>query len=354
MDIKWVNYKKINIENVNNKIQNCIQSRHMTNNGMNVKQTQENIKKIFKLNQNKETLMVCNGAMGINALIGGYNIYYKKELKWAVQSFTFPCSIQGMLMDSLVMDIDNNMGPSLEQLEERINEYDGIVVTNCFGCSVNILIYEKFCKDNNKILIFDNAASSMTFYNNINHLNYGNGCMVSCHHTKPIGFGEGGFIIFDKEYLEAMKKSICFGFTDTDRIHFDINASNYKMSEIACIYLADYLNNVKNIYNHHTELIKYFIELLEKNNIKNIKLFDNYSEYSNSLLACIPIIFESKELAEEKYKLFIENKIEAKKYYFPLDNNCTNSVDLFNRIVCLPLNIDINIDIINIYINIIL
>jgi dTDP-4-amino-4,6-dideoxygalactose transaminase len=354
MDIKWVNHKNINIENINIKINDCIKTRHITNNGMNVRQLQENIKNIFKLNINKEVLMVCNGAMGINALIGGYNIFYKKKLRWVVQAFTFPCSVQGMLMDSIVMDIDNNMGPSLEQLEKRKDEYDGIVVTNCFGCSSNILLYEKFCKDNNKILIFDNAASSMTFYNNTNHLNYGNGCMVSCHHTKPIGFGEGGFIVFDKEYLDSMKKSICFGFTDTDRMHYDVNASNYKMSEIACIYLSDYLNNVETIYNHHTELIEYFIMILNKNNIKYIKLFDSYAEYNNSLLACIPIIFESKELADEKYKLFIENKIEAKKYYFPLDFNCINSVDLFNRIICLPLNIDINKEIINKYINFIL
>jgi dTDP-4-amino-4,6-dideoxygalactose transaminase len=147
-----------------------------------------------------------------------------------------------------------------------------------------------------------------------------------------------------------MKKSRCFGFTDTDRMHYDVNACNYKMSEVACIYLADYLNNVESIYNHHTELIKYFIEMLNN----NIKLYYNYAEYNNSLLACIPIIFESKELADEKYKLFIENKIEAKKYYFPLDFNCANSVDLFNRIICLPLNMDITKEIINKYINIIL
>jgi hypothetical protein len=37
------------------------------------------------------------------------------------------------------------------------------------------------------------------------------------------------------------------------------------------------------------------------------------------------------------YGKFIENNIEAKKYYYPLDYNCKISVDIFNRIVCLPL-----------------
>jgi dTDP-4-amino-4,6-dideoxygalactose transaminase len=39
-----------------------------------------------------------------------------------------------------------------------------------------------------------------------NHLNYDNGCMVSLHHTKPIGFGEGGLIVFDNKYKESWKK----------------------------------------------------------------------------------------------------------------------------------------------------
>ena len=69
--------------------------------------------------------------------------------------------------------------------------------------------------------------------------------MVSLHHTKPIGFGEGGFIVFDNKYLDAMEKSICFGYSSSDRLCFNKNASNYKMSEISAIYIDDFLNNLK-------------------------------------------------------------------------------------------------------------
>ena len=50
---------------------------------------------------------------------------------------------------------------------------------------------------------------------------------------------------------------------------------------------------------------------------------------------------------------FIDNKIEAKKYYYPLDNRKEFSNDLFKRIICLPLNMDVTEEIIDKYINII-
>ena len=109
--------------------------------------------------------------MGINALIGGLNIFHNKKLKWAVQSFTFPCSKQGLLNDSIIVDLDENMGPDIKQLYNLKDQYDGILVTNCFGASSNIELYETFCKENNKLLLFDNAASSYTFYKNKNHAN---------------------------------------------------------------------------------------------------------------------------------------------------------------------------------------
>ena len=344
--ISWVGSKNIDNNIINEKINKCIETKHFTNGGYYVRELQENIKNIFGLDEKKEVLMVCNGAAGLNALVGGMNIYHNKKLKWLVQSFTFPCCQQGILSDSIVVDIDNiNMGIDYNYLEKNKDDYDGIIITNCFGCSTNIELYETFCKENNKILLFDNAASPMSYYKNKNHLNYGNGCMISLHHTKPIGFGEGGFIVFDRIYLEAMKKAICFGYSDTDRFDYNINAGNYKMSEIACIYITEYLKNINNIFKHYTKMTKYFIE---KTKDLNIKLFHTFGDYSLSLMDTIPVLFSFNV----NTNLFIENNIEAKKYYYPLENK-EKARDIFNKIICLPLNMDIEEKDIDRYIEII-
>jgi len=130
--INWVNKKQIDLEEINEKILGCVKTKHFTNNGKNVINLQNDIKKLFKIEDNKEVLLVCNGAMGLNALVGCYNMIYNKKLTWAVQSFTFPCSKQANLIDSIVIDIDDNMGPNIDELINRKDEYDGIVITNFF------------------------------------------------------------------------------------------------------------------------------------------------------------------------------------------------------------------------------
>jgi dTDP-4-amino-4,6-dideoxygalactose transaminase len=338
------------MENIQSKLIECSNTNQFTNNGIHVTETVKEIKKIFEIDEEKEVLLTCNGAMGLNTIIGGLNTFHNKRTRWIVQAFTFPCSKQGNLIDSIIVDIDDNMGPKMSELYDKLDEYDGIVVTNCFGASTNITFYEKFCKENNKLLVFDNAASSFTYYNNKNILNYGNACIVSLHHTKPIGFGEGGFIVFDKNLLESMEKTICFGYTKKDRLNYDKNASNYKMSEISCIFIAEYLKNINRIYHHHTSLITYFIKQLNDKNLNSkVKLFKSFSEYEKSLMSTIPLIFNKPTDIE----CFTKNNIEAKKYYYPLDKNCLYSTAIFDKIICLPLNLDITYSIIDFYIHII-
>lgn len=344
--------KIIDLKTVNEKMEQCLKDRHLTNGGKNVVRLQDWIRRNFLINDDKEVLMVCNGAMGLNALIGGLCIHHNRKLKFAVQSFTFPCSVQGMLTDSLVMDLDDNLGPDITRLEAERDRYDGIVITNPFGCVTNISLYERFCSKHNKMLIFDNAASPMAEYEGGNILNRGIGCMVSLHHTKPVGFGEGGFIVFDKELLGPMSKAICFGFTSVDKYNFSPYAGNHKMSEVSCIYIAEYLKRLPEIHRHHTTTVSRFIDRLEgQDSLRHrVSLFRSYAPYGESLMSTIPVLFDF----HADVSFFIERGIEAKKYYYPLDATHRYSKDLFDRIICLPLNMQVDDAAVDRYIRVLL
>lgn len=147
-----------------------------------------------------------------------------------------------------------------------------------------------------------------------------------------------------------MRRAICFGYTDTDKYSYDPYASNYKMSEINAIYIDDYLNNLDDIFQHHTNMIKYFLEKMEENKLNDhLQLYKNYSNYTETLLSTIPCVFKKKiELNH-----FIEKKIEAKKYYYPLCPEHEISKNIFDRIICLPLNLDVHPNHIDHYIDII-
>ena len=134
-------------------------------------------------------IVVTNGAVALHALSSGIQYTEDINIQWATQSFTFPPSAQSNLSACKIIDIDLDGGISLNELDDSIN---GIIVTNIFGNVVDIDKYVQWSINNNKFLIFDNAATAYTFYKGKNCINYGHGSIVSFHHTKPFGFGEGG------------------------------------------------------------------------------------------------------------------------------------------------------------------
>jgi dTDP-4-amino-4,6-dideoxygalactose transaminase len=135
----------------------------------------------------------------LHTLIALFDYIYNKPLHYAVQCFNFPTSAQNILSDrTTIIDIDPNEGTL--DLNKVTSNIDGIIVTNLFGYVGDIDRYCKWAVEHNKILLFDNAASPYSFYNDKNILEFGDGSIISLHHTKPLGFGEGGVIIVDSKY----------------------------------------------------------------------------------------------------------------------------------------------------------
>lgn len=349
MKLSWMNKKTIDYDYVQERLGKCLENGVFSNFGSNVSQLEQELHSLLKLDANKKVIVVCNGALALNALVACYNYYSDRRLVFATQSFTFPCSGQLFLENSLILDIDQNMGCNIEHLESKKDLFDGIVITNSFGRCTNIQSYIDFCTTNNKILLFDNASTSYTFYKGKNSLNYGNGSIISLHHTKPIGFGEGGAIIVDDKYYETCRRMISFGYHGNDRTHYSPFASNCKMSEISAIYISQWLKNFDMIKSNLTFLRKYFEDKLTLETVKDFADVDQ-----ECIVSTIPVIFPSKIDTQ----FFNENGVEAKKYYVPLSDDTPVSQSLYERLICFPLHcdmtyqdIDYTIDLINLVLN---
>ena len=344
--IKWVNRKDIDYDVVTSLLSDCVDSRQFTNFGPNVEILEDLLHAQLKLDDDKKVIAVCNGACGLNALVATLCAYHNRKLKFAVQSFTFPCSKQLLLMDSIVCDFDESLQISYDELTNKKDEYDGIIITNCFGHSVDIDKYVEFCDKHNKILLFDNAASPYTFYKNKNISNYGVGSIISLHHTKPLGFGEGGIVVIDNKYYDILKKIICFGYDAVNKYNYNLYASNYKMSEISAIFIYQWLLNFDIIINRHKLLYKYFSDKLEQ--IPGISIFPNYTD-DTPFSSCMPVLFDNNKVTVQD---FLHYSIEAKKYYAPLESTKIAN-DTFSKIICFPLNCDMTIEDVDYIINII-
>ena len=338
--VTWINHKEIKFSNIEKLLEKSIRNNHLTNYGPLVKSLESFFKNKFNIQDDKTVIATCNGAAAMHALVSGIELYHSRNnnMRYATQDFTFPCSKQGPLTNSVIVDVDQDVALDLNLINPE--DIDGIIVTNLFGHVSNLSKYVEWSEKYNKILLFDNATVTMTEYAGTNSLNYGTGSIVSLHHTKPLGYGEGGLIIVNKKYEDAIRKCINFGFSlTTEKLLWDSRGSNYKMSEIAAAFILDYLTIFDNIVEKHKKLYQLFLQQIH--DIPGITPFPNYSS-NTPFVNCFPILFDKEITTIHLYQLEILG-ITARKYYSPLEDK-ERSSNFFRRILCLPCHMDMDED----------
>jgi dTDP-4-amino-4,6-dideoxygalactose transaminase len=329
MNIQWVPKKMVNQKRVNELLQQTVQTNHFTNYGPNTHYLEKLLREKLQVSKDKAIICVSNGTVALYALTAAISMQMNRTLTWSTQSFTFPASAQGYLQGTQIVDIDQDGGLELQHIET-----DGIIVTNVFGNVVNINKYIQWCKNNNKLLIFDNAATPYTFYNGSNAINYGIGSTISFHHTKPLGFGEGGAIIVDQKYEFDLRRCINFGIDNELDTPWHRAGSNYKMSDISAIYIIQYLEKIEHIVATHQQLYEYLKSKLPT----FVSLYPNHSS-SLPFVACFCIL--SPTFTSDTVQKLKAAGIYCRKYYTPLADT-PQALQMYNSILCLPCTVDMS------------
>lgn len=243
----------------------------MTNGGPCVRRLEEALRILLKVKSRKSVIAVCNGCAALHALTSAAELFHGMTLRFATQSYTFPASCQGTLRGCRIVDTNTKLGPDLIELDLAKSEIDGIIVTNVLGNVTDLQEYEDWCRKNDKLLFLDNAATSCTTFKGSNSVNLGQGAIVSLHHTKPIGFGEGGVIIADAEYEQFIRQVINFGYdmvkVNSSKIpsssfsqmnqEWRPQGSNYKMSEVSAAFILQVFLNVVTRFSSDRSIIQY-------------------------------------------------------------------------------------------------
>ena len=328
--VEWVPRKPINATRVSELFIDSISTNQFTNYGPNVRRLEETVRTILKISESKAVVCVSNATHGLWAAIAAFELYSSNSLRVATQTLTFPASAQGYLKSSEIVDIDEDGGINLDTVQKDIT--DCLIVTNIFGNIVDIEKYTNWCSTNNKLLVFDNAATPYTFYKGTNSCNYGNAAIVSFHHTKPIGFGEGGCVIIDKTYEESIRKIINFGF-GLNHAKWSHLGSNYKMSDIQAVYILQYLDTFEIIVEKHAALFEYFKSKLPS----HIQLYPNASDMK-PMVSCLCILTDESNTYFNNLK---SEGVMVRKYYEPLVSYPIADL-IFSKILCIPCTIDMS------------
>lgn len=293
----------------------------------------------------KVCIAVNNGTSALHALVAAIHLEKGRTLKWATQAFTFPASAQGPLAEALLVDIDD--GGGLDPSDPRLlgHDVDGLIVTNCFGCLVNRERYETWCSKHDKILIFDNAATSQSG----DSINWGQAATISLHHTKPLGFGEGGLIVVDAKYAHAIRRIINFGYdvVKADYIWLP-NGSNFKMSDVAAAWiLAFWRSGASQITKStHTKAWLAVCTALEQTSARDrCCLFPHWDGNGTQTCvpSCIPLLCAFDIHDETLQHISTRHQICLRKYYRPLAVGFSTSQKFYDHIVCIPCHVEVPI-----------
>jgi dTDP-4-amino-4,6-dideoxygalactose transaminase len=320
--IKFINKNPINYERVSELLKNSETIGQMTNDGPVKRLLDKTLKSLLSLPDEKKVLSLSNGTSALHLIIRFLDLKYQRKLKWASTDFTFPSVMQAD-REIRIFDISIDDGAPIELDWES---FDVIVITNLFGSYVNIESFRDECKSRGKILVFDNASSPLSLINNENKKNI---CdfeisFGSLHHTKIIGFGEGGFIVCNQEDYESMNRLSNFGF-DIER-NWSILGNNYKISDVSAAFVIQNIEQFS--LPEYTKFQNNIISII--NGLDNCKLF-NYKP--GTVYGNLPIVFDSPT----SHLKLRDLGIEANKYYKPLFG-LPNSKWLYDRIVNLPMS----------------
>lgn len=337
--IKWLSRKPVNSDQVRFYLEESFEKNWFTNFGPASRKLEQRIHELLDISDDKAVIVTSNGSHALHAIVSAISMERGKK-KYAVPGYTFPTNIQGNLEDSIVVNVGPDMGLDLYDLDFEVEagaQIDGIIVTNVFGYLQDLDKYVDWANANNKILIFDNAATPASYYKGVNAVNYGFASIISFHHTKPLGFGEGGAIVIDKEYEPIIRRAINFGF-DADRKPHRF-ANNYKMSDISAAYILQHLDNYHDIRAHHAKLYDMFIRKL--NGIEGVRPMVDHGD--NSMVAGLIAVFD-KPVSVQDAVLLCDNKIDIKKYYDPIGSeaDCINAYNLYDRILIYPCHMQVS------------
>lgn len=327
-EINFLPIKEVNYFSIESLLKKSQETNNFTNNGPLKFQLENILHSFLNLSDDKSVVCFNNGTSAIQAAMMLYESD-NPNFKWALPSFNFPSALTSGRSNVHVLPVDPNTG--LAKLSDNLKEFDGFIITNLFGAPANIKEWEEFCSKNNKILIFDNASSPLSIYNDKNICEYGDISIGSLHHTKTIGFGEGGFAVVPSDLYHNINNITNFGYNHLSNFKvYDKLSSNFKMPDTSAAFIIEHVEKFE--FNKIKKIQDTLIKRISR--ISDVYIL-NYQDgvfYGN-----LPVVFPF-DIGKD---FFHSLGIEVNKYYFPVSND-NNAMQLYKRIINFPLHQDLN------------
>ena len=325
--IPFILRKQLDSNRFNEYLLTANTTNQFTNYGYAVQLLEERARTMLKIDDSKAVIATSSGTSALDAILYGIETYDKEVCRVSTQAFTFPSNCLGKAQGPIITDITAYCNMNLD--DEYLLKYsDTVIVTNIFGHLQDFKEIITKTEGRDKKLLIDNAATPYSFWKGTNSCNLGTASYISLHHTKPIGFGEGGLVVIDKKYEESVRIACNFGKHDTI---CNEQGGNFKMSELSAAGILQWwdqfnIDDMQEIFMTNYNTLRY--EMREENG-------DFWFNHTSDTWfpTCLPFVCNSP--VEEVSGEFKSR--EFRKYYKPLNDSHAISNLVYSNIMCMAL-----------------
>lgn len=235
------------------------------------------------------------------------------------------------------------------KIEDAITEKTkAILAVHVFGKPCDVEAIEKIAKKYNLKVIYDAAHAFGVTYKGKSILEYGDASILSFHATKLMHTIEGGAVyVRSKMDANNIDLSRRFGHNGDTHLQLGINAKPSEFQAAMGLAVLPYIDEIIS----HRELVS---ELYDDSLSSLYQVLPTLS-YVQHNYSYYPIVFKSEtELLSSFEKLSAEG-IFPRRYFYPSLNtlpylttsySCPVSEDISSRIACLPLDAQIDIEVV--------
>lgn len=327
MLVNFVQRKELDPMGVYERLRESYAINQLTNDGPAKRELELTLHSRMGCRSDQAVVCVSSGTSACHLLMFYHEMLVKHPLRWLTPAFTFPTPVvNGTPRHRVtVRDIDPTTLTLPEPSAVDWMGFDGVIITSLFGAHLH-REWVGLCAARNKLLIFDNASSPLgRVSDGVQLAQLGDASFGSLHHTKYLGFGEGGFAVVPSDQYAAVNRLACFGF-DSER-NYRVRSSNFKMSDVSAAYILEHIDGYD--LRRHLEVQEELVGFV--GGLGSCRVLGAAPGVVHGNL---PVIFDRPiECAG-----FTAQGVEVHKYYRPLAPDAPEAWSLFQRIINFPLH----------------
>jgi dTDP-4-amino-4,6-dideoxygalactose transaminase len=228
--MRFVEAKALHWERVRALLAASEEENQWANFGPVSRRLEREIERMLSVPPTRAVVVASSGTAALFALCGVLSARAGHPLRWLGSAFAFGSTRNGPLADTIRMvDCDDSGLIDLAAVEcVPTDQWDGLLVTNTFGQCADGAPFTDYCRARGKAIVVDNAQCLLGFDRSTEKAAEE---IVSLHHTKPWGTGEGGFAIVTRADEKLFRNLLNFGYRAPTWLA--PYAANGKMSDIA-------------------------------------------------------------------------------------------------------------------------